>query len=321
MSGLSKKLVWAEIHIRPTLAGKMVSAFWRTPIVYLRITLKNNQQYLYYLPREMGKTGFLLSPLISNNMDFAKLASKNSEVELSENVVKSFAILIENSAPDSWAFEPNILLSFSFLDFPKQDLGDLLTEIKQEEEKTKKRSEVNSLIQLSLTQIQQQDFVGAIISCEKAVKLEPTNNIAYNNLGFSYTKLLLFDKAINAFNKAIEISPEFVLAKNNLLDAKLSQNTTVDSNQLINNYMALTLSYINNNMFDEAITSCEAILKINPNHAISYNNICVAYNGLRLWDKAIIAAQKAIAIDPNFQLAKNNLAWAKSQKEQANLSK
>jgi tetratricopeptide (TPR) repeat protein len=112
-----------------------------------------------------------------------------------------------------------------------------------------------------------------------------------------------------------------VLAKNNLLDAKLSQNTTVDSNQLINNYMALTLSYINNNMFDEAITSCEAILKINPNHAISYNNICVAYNGLRLWDKAIIAAQKAIAIDPNFQLAKNNLAWAKSQKEQANLSK
>lgn len=321
MSTINNKLVWVNLDIKPTIVGKISSILWRMPIVYLRVTLKNDQQYFYYLPREMAKTGFLLSPVINNSLEFAKLASKQSEIELSQNTVQSFTVIIEDTEVNHWLFQPNISLSFSFLDFPKQDISALLTEIKQEEEKINKNNESNKLVALSLTQIQQGDVLQAIVNCEKAIKIDPNNYTAYNNLGVSYKGLFLFNEAISAFEKALAINPEFSLAKNNLVDAKNRQAQTTDSNQAISGYTSLTLFYISNNMFEKAISSCEEILKISPNYAIAYNNICVAYNGLGLWDKAIIAGEKAVSIDPNFQLAKNNLAWAKSQKEKANASK
>ena len=318
LSQINSTPLWIKLNIETTLIGKLTSAFWRVPILYLKITLTDGKQYVYYLPREMAKNGFLISPLVNNSVDFAKLASQKWAAELKQNLVKSFTILVEDSKFTDSFFQPNISISLDNLEFPKQELDNLLTELKVEEQKLINKPVVTQLLNLSLSQIQQGDFLSAIISCEKAIEVDQTSASIYNNLGVAYKSISFFDEAIKAFEQAIKLNPDFTLAQNNLNETKLLKNNTVNIDIVITNYTSLTLSYIGNNMFNQAIETCEKSLKISPNNAITYNNLCVAYNGLALWDKAIIAAEKAIALAPDFQLAKNNLAWARSQKEKVN---
>lgn len=314
LTQINSNPLWIKLNIETTLIGKLTSAFWRIPILYLKVTLRDGNQYVYYLPREMAKNGFLISPLVNNSIDFAKLASQKWQTELNQNLVKSFTILVEDSKFTAWFFQSDISISLDNLEFPKQDLTSLLTEIQQ----LAKNQTSTQLLNLSLSQIQQGDFLSAIISCEKAIKLDQTSASIYNNLGVAYSSISLFDEAIKAFEQAIELNPDFTLAKNNLIDATTKKNTLINTDILIASYTSLTLAYISNNMFEQAIAICEKSLNISPNNAITYNNLCVAYNSLAMWDKAIVAAEKAVAIAPDFQLAKNNLAWAKSQKASNN---
>jgi tetratricopeptide (TPR) repeat protein len=60
-------------------------------------------------------------------------------------------------------------------------------------------------------------------------------------------------------------------------------------------------------MYNECVGACEKALKLKPDFALAYNNICSAYNAMEQWQKAADACKKAIEIDPNMQLAKNNL--------------
>ena len=87
------------------------------------------------------------------------------------------------------------------LEFPKQDLTSLLTEIHQ----LPKNQTSTQLLNLSLSQIQQGDFLSAIISCEKAIKLDQTSASIYNNLGVAYSCISLLDEATKAFEEAIKI--------------------------------------------------------------------------------------------------------------------
>lgn len=321
LTQINSNPLWVKLNIETTLTGKLTSVFWRIPILYLKVTLMDGKQYIYYLPREMAKNGFLISPLVNNSIDFAKLASQKWQTELNQNLVKSFTILVEDSKFTDWFFQSNISISLDNLEFPKQDLTSLLTELKDREQQLAKNQTSTQLLNLSLSQIQQGDFLSAIISCEKAIKLDQSSASIYNNLGVAYTSLSLLDEAIKAFEQAIELNPDFTLAKNNLTDATIKKNNPINTSIITTNYTSLTLAYISNNMFEQAIATCEKSLNINPNNSITYNNLCVAYNSLALWDKAIVAAEKAIAISPDFQLAKNNLAWARSQKEKVSNNK
>ncbi len=67
-------------------------------------------------------------------------------------------------------------------------------------------------------------------------------------------------------------------------------------------------------LYKENIEMCNQILKLNPNNADAYNNICVSHINLKNWDKAIEAGNKALQIRPDYQLARNNVDWAQSQK-------
>jgi protein O-mannosyl-transferase len=73
------------------------------------------------------------------------------------------------------------------------------------------------------------------------------------------------------------------------------------------NYLNLSLEYYNSKKYEECIKACEEALKLNPNYALAYNNICSSYNELKQWKKAAEAANKGLTIDPNNQLLKSNL--------------
>jgi tetratricopeptide (TPR) repeat protein len=98
--------------------------------------------------------------------------------------------------------------------------------------------------------------------------------------------------------------------KPRLKTAKESANASNTPEDLLN----LSLKYYQARQFNKSIQAASEALKLKPDYALAYNNICAAYNELKQWDKAIEAGEKAVKLAPDNQLARNNLLWAKKQK-------
>ena len=79
------------------------------------------------------------------------------------------------------------------------------------------------------------------------------------------------------------------------------------------NYINLSLQYYEEGMYEECISACKEAIKLKPDNATAYNNMCSAYNALKQFDKAVEACNNALKISPDYELAKGNLNWAKSQ--------
>jgi len=98
--------------------------------------------------------------------------------------------------------------------------------------------------------------------------------------------------------------------KKTKLDIALETIKTAPTNE---NYLNLSLYYFEAGMYNESINACLEAIKIKPDNALAYNNICSAYNQLKFYDKAIVAGKKALSINPDYELAKNNLKFAEKQ--------
>jgi tetratricopeptide (TPR) repeat protein len=75
---------------------------------------------------------------------------------------------------------------------------------------------VNNFIALSLQYFNKGEFQKCIDVCYKAIALDSTSSLAYNNMCAAYNQLKEWDKAIIAGDRAIHFAPDFTLAKNNL---------------------------------------------------------------------------------------------------------
>jgi len=63
---------------------------------------------------------------------------------------------------------------------------------------------------------QRHEYLKSIAASKLAVSKSPLNALAYNNLCSAYNELKLWNEAISACEKAIELAPDFDLARNNL---------------------------------------------------------------------------------------------------------
>jgi len=118
---------------------------------------------------------------------------------------------------------------------------------------------------------------------------------AYNNLGSAFLRKKQLDKAIEQFQKALEINPNNAGAHNNLGDA-LSQKGRID----------------------EAIEQFQKALEINPNFAEAHSNLGNALVQKGLVNEAMIQYEKSLEIDPNYAEAHYNLGVAFVKKGQVN---
>jgi tetratricopeptide (TPR) repeat protein len=93
-----------------------------------------------------------------------------------------------------------------------------------------------------------------------------------------------------------------------------TEKESANANSTPEGLLNLSLKYYQAKQFHRSIEAASEALKLKPDYALAYNNICAAYNELKQWDKAIEAGEKAVKLAPDNQLAINNLLWAKKQK-------
>ena len=136
------------------------------------------------------------------------------------------------------------------------------------------------------------DLDKAIQNYDKAIEIKPDFFIIYNNRGIAYSKKGDFDTAIQDFTTAIEINPDYAEAYNNRGNA-----------------------YSEKRDFDKAIQNYDKAVEIKPRLAEAYSNRGVAYHEKHDFDTAIQDFTTAIEINPDYAEAYNNRGFAYSERD------
>jgi len=129
----------------------------------------------------------------------------------------------------------------------------------------------------------------------------PNSARSHNNLGLALTGQGRTEEAVYHFERALEITPGFLKARNNLALALVAQASSLENQ---GRTTAAAASY------QEAVTSYQKALEINPGHGIVHNNLGVALVAQGRIKEAIYHYQRAIQIRPDYAEAHNNLGIA-----------
>ncbi len=155
------------------------------------------------------------------------------------------------------------------------------------------------------------DFQGSLEAADSALQtLRLQEAIAYNNVCSARMRLGLYEQAIDACRKALDISPAFERAQNNLGWIFETQAATAPT---VGVYLDLGTFRYRQGALDESIAASEAALELDPDSAIAHNNLCAAYAKSERWEEAVRECEKALELDPDYPRASNNLAWASTR--------
>ncbi|UPT66819.1 MAG: tetratricopeptide repeat protein [Sphingobacteriales bacterium JAD_PAG50586_3] len=161
----------------------------------------------------------------------------------------------------------------------------------------------------------------AIWNAEQAVNLGPDYEATYTTLMGYYMAEYEWDKMKITAQRMLQRFPGNQYG-NYYLQASQNRKSKVDelldmikANPTPENYLNLSLEYYNKSRFEDCILAAENALKVKPDYAEAYNNICSAYNALGNYDKAMAACNMALKIAPGYTLAQGNLNYSLSQKK------
>jgi tetratricopeptide (TPR) repeat protein len=135
------------------------------------------------------------------------------------------------------------------------------------------------------------DYDRAIADYNKAIKLDPNNDVWYNNRGWAYYRKGDYDRAIADYNKAIKLDPDYAAAYNDR-----------------------GWAYDDKGDHDRAIADYDQAIKLDPDYTHAYNNRGWAYYNKDDYDRAITDYDQAIKLDPDYIYAYNNRGLAYDKK-------
>ena len=121
----------------------------------------------------------------------------------------------------------------------------------------------------------QKEFSKAIQAYQKVIELDPAYVEAYNNLGIIYQEIGNFDKALEVYHKAIDINRRYEKTFNNL-----------------------GILHFLNERYEESIEAFQKALAINPNNIESHINLGILFKKQGQMDQAIGSYQKALSLNP-----------------------
>jgi predicted O-linked N-acetylglucosamine transferase (SPINDLY family) len=168
----------------------------------------------------------------------------------------------------------------------------------------------NSLYFLGIINCQTGNFQDAVGLIEKAISIDPQNEVFHVNLAALFTELKKPNLALESYNKAIELNPNNAdyhynraIVLQNLKKFELALDA-YDKAIALNSYDA-DCHYNRGNVLrelkqpDVALLSYKKSIQINHNHLESYINIANILTELKQFDLAISHYNKAIQLKPN----------------------
>jgi tetratricopeptide (TPR) repeat protein len=135
----------------------------------------------------------------------------------------------------------------------------------------------------------------AISQFQEAVKLKPDAENAHRILGNALFEKRRFDEAISQFQEALRLNPDDIAAYNDLGNSLASKGQT-----------------------DEAVSQYRAAIRLKPDFAEAHHNLGTVLGRQGRLDEAIGQLQEAIRLKPDYAAAHNNLGAAFFQEGRVN---
>lgn len=135
----------------------------------------------------------------------------------------------------------------------------------------------------SVTIVQSRSFSDPMTYYDAAIKQNTASSFIYNNRGFMLAEQGNYPKAIEDYNNAIQLKPDFAQA-----------------------YYNRGLAYFFQHSFDKAVVDFTSALHLEPGYVDAYNNRGIAFINQGLLDKALADFTKAIEIKPDNAMTFSN---------------
>ena len=132
----------------------------------------------------------------------------------------------------------------------------------------------------------------AIDAYDKALSLKPDYAEAYYNIGVTFKEQGKLDKALEFFEKALSSRPDYAEAYNNMGNALQEQGKP-----------------------EEAVESFEKALSLKPDYAEAYNNMGNALQEQGKPEEAVESFEKALSLKPDYAESHRNLSFIKRYTE------
>ncbi len=204
-----------------------------------------------------------------------------------ENAIEQFEIAIRN---DAKAWEPHMWLGRAYADTEELQMAHDEFFIALDLAPDQKAIDTIDNTIIFYWQEHQQEgnllnsaskFQDAVLEFEKAILIDPRKPDAYANLGYSYHMAMDYDKAIEAFEMALEVAP--------------------DNEDLLTNLVSVYDSKAGNlavlGDLESALVYYEKIESIAPETNDIQYNIAEAHYGLKNYRAAIVAYERSLIDD------------------------
>ncbi|MEI6349372.1 MAG: tetratricopeptide repeat protein [Bacteroidota bacterium] len=150
------------------------------------------------------------------------------------------------------------------------------------------RKDAEKLVNEGITLHDKEDFQGAILKYENALKLDKDNLYALTEIAFSLMSLQKYNEAIEYCQKALETHP--------------------GEGDLITVYVNMGTSYNRLKKTDKSIEVYDQGIKEFPNFYRLYYNKGITLAGAKRIDEAILSFQKSITLKPDHGGSHHNIA-------------
>jgi tetratricopeptide (TPR) repeat protein len=160
----------------------------------------------------------------------------------------------------------------------------------------------------------------AVATILKSLELQISFAPAHTALGEAFHAMKMFKEALESHKTAVLLDPQDVYAHNKIADTYLELKEADQAHEHYqriieiaprdpNSYIKLASSYFTNqDRFEDAMATFRKALELDPQHAMTYNNIGAIMHDHGDTEEALGYFEKSLELRPNYQTAMHNYA-------------